>query len=200
MLCCNCSLQVTHSGLDAVVNRYMESVDAFAKLPSTLAWPNHTLYIDSTAIATHDMYDGMKALQALFVSYTIDRLEQVKVLHVILLVSLIVLAAAYLLLMFLPYLRKLLADAKVIAGLLSLLPAETGVEGVVKSVFLASANGGKTSPASQDGTGAPLPTASGNCKDSHAIGIGYWEAHSTLQPAMPDEDAAFGRHSKLRLS
>lgn len=195
-------LQVTHSGLDAVINRYMEKVDAFARLPTDLAWPNHTLYTDSTAIATHDMYDGMKTLQALFVTYTIGRLEQVKVLHVILLVGLIVLAVAYLLFMFVPYVRKLHVDAKAIAGLLSHLPAETGVEGVVKSVFLASVHGVKATPGSQTNTTVAQLPVDGTHTGSHAIGIGpagYWEYPNNFQPSVVDEEGAVGRHARLQL-
>lgn len=33
---------VTHSGLDAMVVRYMDEMDTFNNLPDSLAYPNHT--------------------------------------------------------------------------------------------------------------------------------------------------------------
>jgi hypothetical protein len=33
---------VTHSGLDAMVIRYMDEMTTFANLPDSLAYPNHT--------------------------------------------------------------------------------------------------------------------------------------------------------------
>jgi hypothetical protein len=54
VLCCLCLLccappptclpryGVTHSGLDAMVVRYIEEMDIFAKLPDDLAYVNHT--------------------------------------------------------------------------------------------------------------------------------------------------------------
>lgn len=35
---------VTHSGLDAMVIRYLDEMTTFSNLPDSLAYPNHTRY------------------------------------------------------------------------------------------------------------------------------------------------------------
>jgi len=37
-----CRYGVTHSGLDAMVVRYIDEMTTFANLPDALAYPNHT--------------------------------------------------------------------------------------------------------------------------------------------------------------
>lgn len=37
-----CRYGVTHSGLDAMVVRYMDEMTTFVNLPDELAYPNHT--------------------------------------------------------------------------------------------------------------------------------------------------------------
>ena len=80
------------------------------------------------------MYDGLNTASDMFVQHTINRFEQVKMLHIILLVATLVLMLAFLVLLFRPYYRKLHAESKTIAGLLSQLPNEVDVEGHVRTV------------------------------------------------------------------
>lgn len=84
------------------------------------------------------MYDGLNAASSLFVDYTISRLDEVKQLHAILLVIVLVVYTAYVVFLFRPYARSLIQDSRSIAGMLSQLPADVDVEGHVRSVILNS--------------------------------------------------------------
>lgn len=62
------------------------------------------------------MYDGLETATTMFVTYTISRFEEVKQLHVILLVSFCGLLVCYGVLLFRPYVARLLSESKAIAG------------------------------------------------------------------------------------
>lgn len=64
-----------------------------------------------------------------------------KELHVILLVISLVLMVAFVLLLYRPYIKRLKRDSKMVAGMLSQLPAEVDVEGQVKQVVLGMVKG-----------------------------------------------------------
>lgn len=89
-----------------------------------------------TYVAANDMYDGLKTAAELFVNYTISRFEQVKQLHIILLVVTLVLVLLFVWKMFRPYVQKLHAESKTMAGMMSQLPAEVDIEGHVKTHVL----------------------------------------------------------------
>eukprot|EP00877_Chromochloris_zofingiensis_P013211 jgi/Chrzof1/8143/UNPLg00190.t1 len=128
--------EITHTGLDAMVTRFIEEMTLFSKLPDDLAYTNATSYDYIINVGGHDMYDGLETATTMFVTYTISRFEEVKQLHVILLVSFCGLLVCYGVLLFRPYVARLLSESKAIAGMLSQLPAEVDVEGHVKHVLL----------------------------------------------------------------
>jgi hypothetical protein len=103
------------------------------------------------------MYDGLNKASDMFVQHTINRFEQVKMLHIILLVATLVLMLAFLLLLFRPYYRKLHAESKTIAGLLSQLPNEVDVEGHVKTVVFGITKAPQDGAKSLTGAEAMMP-------------------------------------------
>eukprot|EP00775_Hariotina_reticulata_P009651 gene9651-9811_t len=127
---------ITHTGLDAQLIRYIEEATVMVNLPDDLAYPNHTSYIYSAQVTAVDTFDGLFAATELFLSYLISRFEAVTQLHVAVLVVTLVAVAAQVIRLFRPYVRKLHADSKAIAGLLSLLPPEVDVESMVKTQVL----------------------------------------------------------------
>lgn len=63
------------------------------------------------------------------------RLEQVKWLHIILLVLTLVCIFLYILFVYRPFIKQLRMECKTVAGMLSQLPVETDIEGYARSVF-----------------------------------------------------------------
>lgn len=84
----------------------------------------------------YDMYEGLQKASSLFVEYTIGKFEEVKMLHIILLVITLVIFVGYVVFLFRPYVARVHNDSKHIAGFLSQLPAEVDVEGHVKAIVL----------------------------------------------------------------
>jgi hypothetical protein len=68
----------------------------------------------------------------LFVDYTISRFEEVKQLHIILLVCTLVAVLFFVTKVFRPYVARLHAESKAMAGMMSQLPAEVDIESHVK--------------------------------------------------------------------
>lgn len=87
-------------------------------------------------VAAYDMYDGLTDAANMFVDYTIARFEEVKQLHIILLVVSLVCIIGFVVKVFRPYVRKLHTESKALAGMMSLLPAEVDIESHVKTVVL----------------------------------------------------------------
>ncbi|WIA14495.1 hypothetical protein OEZ85_003017 [Tetradesmus obliquus] len=77
---------VTHSGIDAMMNAYIDKMEIFANLPDDLAFGNHTTYTWVVKVVANDLYDALQDAGQLFVHWTISRFESIKQLHIILLV------------------------------------------------------------------------------------------------------------------
>lgn len=129
---------ITHSGLDAMVSRYIDAYTAFAALPDSLAYANHTLYEFINDVGGNDMVEGLYKAVDLFEVYTIKRFESVKTLHIILLVISLAIIALFVVFLFRPYVKLLHEESKDIAGLLSQLPAEVAIEDLAKTVVIVS--------------------------------------------------------------
>lgn len=82
------------------------------------------------------MYDGLQTAAQLFSAYTISKFEEVKQLHIILLVCTLVLCACFMWKIFRPYVLKLHAESKVLAGIMSQLPADIDIEDHIKQHVL----------------------------------------------------------------
>lgn len=119
----------------------------------------HCRYEYVTQVGANDMYDGMTAAASMFIDYTILRFEEVKQLHIILLVVSLVLIFGFVAKVWHPYVRKLHTESKALAGMMSLLPSEVDIESHVKSVVLGitkNSNGNSMRSASMMG-GANIP-------------------------------------------
>lgn len=104
------------------------------------------------------------------------RLESVKQLHIVLLVITLACLILFLLFLYRPYIKLLQRDCKIVAGMLSQLPAEVDVEGHVKTVVLGWARG----PGSQSvigGSGSMVVAGSGGSVLNMNIGGGFLAAH-----------------------
>lgn len=93
-------------------------------------------FIFLSQVAAFDMYEGMRLATQLFVDYTNSKLDEVKQLHIILLLITLLVFGGYVLMLFRPYIARVARDCKHIAGMLSNLPAEVDVEGHIKTVVL----------------------------------------------------------------
>jgi hypothetical protein len=74
----------------------------------------------------------LQTAAGLFVDYTISRFEEVKQLHIILLVCTLVAVLLFVTKVFRPYVARLHAESKAMAGMMSQLPAEVDIESHVK--------------------------------------------------------------------
>ncbi|KAF8055488.1 tmcC [Scenedesmus sp. PABB004] len=139
---------ITHAGLDAMALRAAAPpppADA-ACLPRPAAPPRRApprravravrSYMYVTKVAGLDMYEGLQTAATLFVEYTISRFEQVKQLHIILLAVTLVLVLGFVVKLFRPFVVKLHAESKAMAGMMSQLPAEVDIEGHIKTHLL----------------------------------------------------------------
>ena len=82
------------------------------------------------------MSQGLDKAAAVFDEYTMDQFNRIKQIHIILLVVSLALVAAFIVLKYRPYVAKLRAESKKVAGLLSQLPAEVDVLAQVKAVMI----------------------------------------------------------------
>jgi hypothetical protein len=73
-------------------------------------------------VAANDLYDGLAQVSDVFVGTTIKALEELQMLHTYLLVASIVVFVAVVVVMLVPFRKKLLHESKKLAGLLSQLP------------------------------------------------------------------------------
>ncbi|KAI8467685.1 MAG: hypothetical protein J3K34DRAFT_523567 [Monoraphidium minutum] len=128
--------QITHSGLDAMIEKFMDTYEAFALLPPELAYADHPLYVWIAGVGGHDMVEGIYQAVTMFEEYTIAQFESVTQLHQIMLVVTIFLVLGFMVLLYRPYVRLLHEESKDIAGMLSQLPAEVNVEDTVKTHVL----------------------------------------------------------------
>jgi hypothetical protein len=73
-------------------------------------------YVDANNLVRDDLYEGMTTASAMFVAHTINAFEAVKSLHIILLVVTLCLLLGFVIILFRPYLTRLHAESKAIAG------------------------------------------------------------------------------------
>eukprot|EP00775_Hariotina_reticulata_P001355 gene1355-1696_t len=153
---------ITHSGLDAMMMRYLEEMTTFANLPDHLAYPNSTSYEFLAAVASYDLYDGLNEATTLFVDYTISKFVAVKQLHIIMLVITLVAGLLFVFKLFQPHVRSLRTQSKSIAGIMSLLPPEFEIESVIKTQVLGVRhdNGSLHAPTTSALNGTAMPPGS----------------------------------------
>lgn len=82
------------------------------------------------------MFDGLTTASNLFEIFMISKFEEVKNMHIILLVCTLVAGALFVWKVFRPYVVHLHLQSKAAAGMLSQLPAEVDIEGPVRTFVL----------------------------------------------------------------
>jgi hypothetical protein len=140
------------------------------------------------------MYDGLSTASGMFVDYTIARFEEVKQLHIILLVVTLVLVVAFVAKMWAPYVRKLHVESRALAGMMSLLPAEVDIESHVKSLVLGlnKDRGASNSMRSASMAGGAMMTNSAAMRWGAAPGAGMLPGPHPGMRLLPPPGAAGG--------
>jgi len=147
----------------------------------------------SAQVTALDTSDGLFTATELFLSYLISRFEAVTQLHVAVLVVTVVAVAWQMIGLFRPYIRKLHADSKAIAGLLSLLPPEVDVESIVKIQILGMR---------KDGGGGSMRMGMQSMADSASGGalMPYKNAAGPAQGGLPWRGSGSGAVPLLPLA
>mmetsp|Transcript_29312 Transcript_29312/g.64903 ORF Transcript_29312/g.64903 Transcript_29312/m.64903 type:complete len:145 (+) Transcript_29312:2787-3221(+) len=86
--------------------------------------------------AQHHVGGGMDRLNTAYTSHVLSVYSDVLTLHILALVFTLLIMAAYLLLLMRPYVRQATAETRRIAELLSQLPTDVDVEGLVKRALI----------------------------------------------------------------
>jgi hypothetical protein len=84
----------------------------------------------------YDATDGLEKASGLFVEHAIEQLQQVKTLHIILLVVTLCILLLFVVFLFRPYVVAHEEETKAIAGMLSHLPAEVNVESHIRTFVM----------------------------------------------------------------
>eukprot|EP00198_Chlamydomonas_reinhardtii_P012874 XP_001702211.1 predicted protein [Chlamydomonas reinhardtii] len=88
---------------------------------------NGTRYTIMYRVGVKDLYEGLQSSAQLYVDYSIDRYNSIKLLHTILLIITILLFLAYAVFLLRPYAANTEREAGTLAGLLSHVPAELDI-------------------------------------------------------------------------
>lgn len=123
----------------------------------------------------------LQTAAGLFVDFTISRFEEVKQLHIILLVCTLVAVLLFVTKVFRPHVARLHAESKAMAGMMSQLPAEVDIEGHVKQHVLGlRRDGGASLRMGSMGE----PGGAGNSSMIGGMGLGGMEAGRRSMPGM----------------
>eukprot|EP00775_Hariotina_reticulata_P013181 gene13181-13312_t len=127
---------VTHNGLDAMLQRFVNDMEIFLSLPISRQSVRHPCFEFTWGIARFDLYEGLTTAGNVFVEATLDALQQLEQVHDFLLAGTIVVLLVQICAMLIPFRRQLLRESFQLAGLLSMLPQEVDVEVQVKALVL----------------------------------------------------------------
>ncbi|KAG2432252.1 hypothetical protein HXX76_009170 [Chlamydomonas incerta] len=125
--------EVTHHGLDAMVRRMITEMELLLSDADEDVRYNGTRWTYMYNVGTFDLYEGLQQSAELFVSFSIDRYNQVTQIHTWLLVGTVLLFAAFVVLVLWPHLSKLKADASRQSALLSHVPPEVDTAAHVRA-------------------------------------------------------------------
>lgn len=127
--------EITHSGLNAMINQFIQMANLLAGDPVSALGPSNARYDYIWRIAPNDMYDALLQTAALFASSAIAEYDGVKMLHVVLLSVTLALMPAYFLLALRPYRARVQRHTMTIAELMSHLPADSNIEKSVRELL-----------------------------------------------------------------
>ncbi|GLI61040.1 hypothetical protein VaNZ11_003192 [Volvox africanus] len=124
--------QVTHSGLDSIMQQFIMSVSAMANNKSMTPDGLHDDHFQFVYIVgSKDLLDGTIQIEEAHYHTIINLFHRILVLHVVLFLVLWIVFAGFLILLLNPLLRRISKERRRIAELMSQLPLELDVERLV---------------------------------------------------------------------
>lgn len=126
---------VTHSGLDAMIVRFIDEAVLYSNDPISTLNCNSSRYYYLLEIGSNDMYDGTYAAADLITANTLAAYAQIKTLHTILLILTLVMGVLYVVLILRPFIRKVRLQTNKVASMLSHLPPEVNIETVIRTAL-----------------------------------------------------------------
>ncbi|KAG2493479.1 hypothetical protein HYH03_008295 [Edaphochlamys debaryana] len=133
--------EVSGNALDPMIRRLIEE----SLLLGNDAMPdlnfNNTRFDYIWRVAYHQLMQGVWAANAIYTTAANANFSQVRMAHIILFVISLVLAVLFLSMMFRPFIRRTAIEARQVAELLSQLPPEMDVEGLVASAMTSKRKG-----------------------------------------------------------
>ncbi|PNH12263.1 hypothetical protein TSOC_000864 [Tetrabaena socialis] len=148
--------QATRNGLDVLLNAHFSAAESLITQPDEASGLNTIEFHLLWATGQQDMEGGLSMMNEVFLGDVQDAYNKVEVQQVAMFVISWLLALAFLVFQLRPFLRKALGETRRIAELLSQLPAEVNVEGLVMRVIIGdgqrktSSTGAKPSRPSED--------------------------------------------------
>ncbi|KAG2497251.1 hypothetical protein HYH03_004835 [Edaphochlamys debaryana] len=127
--------EVSRNGLDVMVRRMLAEMTLLSEDDDADVAYNGTRYMFMASVGGNDLYEGLQQAAQLFVDYSIGRYDQVTFLHTILLIVTCFLVVLYVVLVLWPHLARIKSDAERQSALLSHVPPEVDVRGLVRAVF-----------------------------------------------------------------
>ncbi|KAG2497227.1 hypothetical protein HYH03_004816 [Edaphochlamys debaryana] len=127
--------EVTRNGLDVMVRRMLAEMTLLSEDDDADVAYNGTRYMFMASVGGNDLYEGLQQAAQLFVDYSIGRYNEVTFLHTILLVVTCFALVLYVVLVLWPHLARIKSDAERQSALLSHVPPEVDVRGLVRAVF-----------------------------------------------------------------
>jgi len=132
--------EVSRSGLDAMMRRLISEMNLLVEDSYVDLNYLSTRYDYMFTVGARDLYEGLQDAAKLFVDYSINRYNNVLLIHTILLAATAVLAVVYGLFWVRPHCRKVRQEAAKVAGLLSHVPQELDVASHTRHVMRAHAH------------------------------------------------------------
>ncbi|GLC41265.1 hypothetical protein PLESTM_001177800 [Pleodorina starrii] len=153
--------QVTHTGLDSMMQQFMMSVTAMATNKSMTPEGLEDEHFDFVYnVGAKDLLDGTIAVEDTHYTTIIGLFHRIMVLHVVLFLVLWVVFAGFLILLLNPLLKRISKERRRIAELMSQLPLELDVEKLVARALGTATNA--ASPGLPGGGVMPGQTAIGD--------------------------------------
>ncbi|KAG2429714.1 hypothetical protein HYH02_013971 [Chlamydomonas schloesseri] len=127
--------EITHHGLDPMMRRIISEMQLLAADDDDAVAYNGTRYTIMYRVGVKDLYEGLQSSAQLYVDYSIDRYNSIKLLHTILLIITILLLLAYAAFILRPYAAGTEREANTLAGLLSHVPAELDISAHCRQIL-----------------------------------------------------------------
>lgn len=129
--------KVTHLGLDAMIQRFVQEMFMMTQDPDPETGPASIRYDYIRKVVANDMYDGILAAVNLFRDSAIAQYDAIREMHLGLLIATVIIFTVMILMtLFRRTLKQSRKDCHLLAGLLSLIPPEIDVEKELKRTIV----------------------------------------------------------------